>query len=97
MTQQPQLCIFINTKKPETSLIMAAYQYILLYSVGGWGEGGGYVCPSSESQKRSFRVLKRRSCCSRYFTIIVLIFCDFPCRQFIYPSSFQGLMSLVGI
>ena len=38
MTQQPQLCIFITTKKPETSLIMAAYQYIFLYSVGGWGE-----------------------------------------------------------
>ena len=33
-------CVFSALiQKPETSLIMAAYQYILLYSVGGGGRG----------------------------------------------------------
>ena len=42
----------------------------------GWGGGGnkGYVSPSAEVHRRSFRVLKKRRCC----------FCDFPhrCRSF---------------
>ena len=34
----------------------------------------GYVSPSSKVQKRSFRVLKKRRCLCRCFTIVFVIF-----------------------
>ena len=65
----------------------------------GWGEE--YVSPSSEVQKRSFRVLKRRPSRCRYFTMIVsgiflvavavLNQLHIVCRQFIrFVLLFQG-------
>ena len=46
----------------------------------GWGGGEGYVSPSAEVQKRSFRVLKPALSLSVFHYCV----CDFPhrCRSF---------------
>ena len=74
--------------------------FTLRPSWGGGGRGEGYVSPSSEVQKRSFRVLKNRRCLCRYFTIIFVIFLiavadsnqlHVVCRQFSrFVLLFQG-------
>ena len=77
--------------------------------MGGGGGGGGsqiHVCPYSEFQMQSFRLLKRRPCCCRYCTTVFVIFpvagmvsthLHVICQHFISPMSFFKAMSIVGI
>ena len=68
---------------------------------------GGYVCPESEFQNLLFRVLRRRPCRYRYFTIVFALFSVavtvsihicVVCRHFCCPMSlFQGHVLLVEI
>ena len=65
------------------------------------------MCPYSEFQMLSFRLLKRRPCCCRYFTTVT-VFVIFPIavivstrlhvisQYFICPVSFFKAMSIVG-
>ena len=54
---------------------IACQNFTLRPSCGVRGGGGkGYVSPSAEVQKRSFRVLKKRRCLCRCFTIVFVIF-----------------------
>ena len=53
---------------------IACQNFTLRPSCGVGGGGKGYVSPSPEVQKRSFRVLKKRRCLCRCFTIVFVIF-----------------------
>ena len=68
---------------------------------------GVYVCPESEFQNLLFRVLRRRPCRYRYFTMVFALFSVavtvsihlcVVCRHFCCPMSlFQGHVLLVEI
>ena len=61
---------------------------------------GGYICPSSEIQNQSIRVLRRKPCRSQYFTIVFVLFsvtvtvsthlCVIYCQFCCLMSLFQG-------